>query len=152
MRKLYKKAQTSSGSKTVYYLFYGLFLLPITFLLISASNYYANSYSYMDEQTVQVIYAERVFSCFAAQDTELSRTYPVLDLSLMTDQRLNDCFVNSYKGIRVVLEDWDSKQDLITLRNNAQDIPQKRIPYYVVYKDAAGKIKNGILKVEISPS
>ncbi|MFH1072768.1 MAG: hypothetical protein V1743_05040 [Nanoarchaeota archaeon] len=151
MKRLYKKAQSSSGAKTVYYLFYGLFLLPITFLLIAATNYYSNSYLYIDEAAERELSAERVFTCFALQDKSITREYPVIDLNMMAEKQLDSCFASTRKGIRVVLEDVQTKADMVTLRNAAQDIPQKRTPYYVIYKDKEGNLRQGILHIELSP-
>ena len=139
-----------TASKSVDYIVYFTILVPITLVLVIAASYYVNQRLYVSPAVEHELYAERVMNCFAAYDALTDRHIPVLDPLQITEPNLESCFVKGRKGVRVILQDASSNQQLADVRVWTEDLPSKRRAYPVAYRTPAGTIRRGVLEVDIS--
>ncbi|MFH1916735.1 MAG: hypothetical protein ABIJ21_05705 [Nanoarchaeota archaeon] len=144
-----KKGDSTAGAKLPYYIVFALFMLPLIFLIVVAARVYIGGILFLDENVYHEMYAERAMTCFAVYDQKLERTLLVIDKAKISDERLDECFAGSHKGISVSLEDERTHIPLVTARNANRNTPDTTLPFPVLYVDA-GMIKRGVLKVAIS--
>jgi hypothetical protein len=139
-----------SASKIIDYVIFFLFLIPLTLVLVYAIMSYASDSLYLSPEARHEFAAERVMNCFAIRDDEIGRQYPVFDLSRMTEDELNTCFSRPKQGVRVILEDAASHQELVDIKAYTQDLPVKRRAYPVIYKTVDSQVRWGVLNVDLS--
>ena len=144
-----KKGDSTAGSKLPYYIVFALFILPLIFLIVIAARAYIGGILYLDENVYHEIYAERAMTCFGSYDPKLERTLMIIDKTKISDERLDECFAGSHKGISVSLEDERTHIPLVIARNANRNTPDTTLPFPVLYVDG-GIVKRGILKVAIS--
>jgi hypothetical protein len=137
-----------TASTTIDLIIYFSLVLPLTFLLLYAANNYTQSYLSFSPAAEHELVSERVFSCMGVTDYYLSRSYPIINADLVSQEALASCFFSSEKGVRVILEDEGGSR-LSEAMTYSKKLPTKQRVYQVTYlKD--DEVKRGVLKIEIS--
>jgi hypothetical protein len=143
-----KKGGAGAGSKLPYYAVFIFYFVPLILLFILAARAYIDGYLFLDQDVLDEVHAERVFSCVGVRDLDLERTYPIIDATLVNDARIDECFSQGKSKVHVGLEEQTGRL-VAGGENSVQEVTNRVKPFKVVYMEG-GVVKSGVLKVSLS--
>lgn len=148
-----RKGQGSEGSASVlgthiisYVAIFLFIVFPVAIVLAAAAYTYQGAYKHIDPASEKEIIVERAMTCFAQYDEELNRHYPIIELDMATRNRLQACFSN-HPGIKVTIEDAETKQPVFEEQTWTKNIPSQRSTYNIVYEKGDVR-KQGIMHID----
>lgn len=137
------------GSESIHYIIYFGIVFMVAFLLFLSARAYAEADLKVEKFAEVEIYAERVFNCFAFRDHDTGRTTAFIDESLMSEERLAQCFKDSKRSVYVELNNLNHETVKAVYHMN-RGVPTTMSRYPVVYIRSDKTLHKGSMVVGVT--